>query len=132
MTITTLRVKKMTNKTPCIYIVDDDASVLKALTRLIVSNGLIVKAFDSGKKFLETYDKDLSGCIIVDVRMPGMTGLDLQKKLADMESTLPVIFITAHDDQGARKKAMENGAAAWLMKPVNEDDLLKAVAAVTS
>jgi FixJ family two-component response regulator len=122
----------MATKAPCIYVVDDDASVRRALTRLIVSNGLPVEAFGSGEKFLETYDKGSSGCIIADVRMPGMTGLDLQRKLVDRGSTLPVIIITAHDDETAREQAIENGASAWFLKPVSEEELLKAVASVTS
>jgi len=121
----------MATKAPCIYVVDDEPSVRRALTRLIKSNGLPVEAFGSGEKFLETYDKGSSGCIIADVRMPGMTGLDLQKKLAAMGSTLPVIFITAHDDETARKQAVKNGAAAWFLKPVSEEELLKAIASVT-
>jgi FixJ family two-component response regulator len=122
----------MATKAPCIYVVDDDASVRRALTRLFVSNGLPVEAFGSGEKFLETYDKGFSGCIIVDVRMPGMTGLELQKKLAAMGSTLPVIIITAHEDETARKQAMENAAAAWFLKPVDGEELMKVITSVTS
>lgn len=121
----------MTTNGPCVYVVDDDASVLKALARLIASNGYAVKAFGSGEKFLETYDKDLPGCIVTDVCMPGMTGLELQKKLADMGSTMRVIFITGHDNEAARAQAFGNGAVAWLLKPVGEEELLKAIGAAT-
>jgi len=121
----------MATKAPCIFVVDDDASVRKALKRLIVSNGLPVETFDSATEFLRSFNDNLAGCMILDVRMQGMTGLDLQKKLVSMGSCLPIIFITAHDDENARQQAIENGAAAWFMKPVNEDDLLKAIADVT-
>jgi FixJ family two-component response regulator len=120
----------MATKTQCIYIVDDDASVRKALARLFKASGLPVETFGSAVEFLESHKEGPSCCLVLDVRMPGMTGLDLQKKLTARGSNLPVIFITAHDDENARKQAMENGAAAWLMKPVNEDELLAAVAAV--
>ena len=121
----------MASKAPCIFVVDDDASVRKALKRLITSNGLLAETFGSATEFLESHKNDWTGCMILDVRMPGMTGLDLQIKMTDKGSSLPIIFITAHDDDTARKQAMDNGAAAWFIKPVNEDDLLKAIAAVS-
>lgn len=117
----------MATNAPCIYVVDDDASIRRALKRLIASNGLPVETFGSAAEFLESHNSGSIGCLITDLRMPGMTGLDLQKKLALLGWALPVIFITAHDDENARKEALENGAVAWFMKPVNEDDLMMAV-----
>jgi FixJ family two-component response regulator len=119
----------MANKAPCIFVVDDDASVRKALKRLMTSNGLPVETFGSATEFLESHNIYAPGCMILDVRMPGITGLDLQMNLAAKGSNLPIIFITAHDDDTARKQAMDAGARAWLIKPVNEDDLLKAITA---
>jgi FixJ family two-component response regulator len=120
----------MSERVPRVFVVDDDASVRKALARLFKASGLPVETFGSAAEFLESYKEGPSCCLVLDVRMPGMTGMDLQKKLKARKSILPVIFITAHDDENARKQAMENGAAAWFMKPVNEEDLLAAVAAV--
>jgi FixJ family two-component response regulator len=121
----------MATKAPCIYVVDDDASVRRALRRLIASNGLPVETFASAAEFLGSEKNNSTGCLILDVRMPGMTGLELQKKLAILGSSLPVIFITAHDDDVAQKQAIENGATAWFMKPVNEHDLMEAIHAAS-
>lgn len=120
----------MTTNSACVYVVDDDTSVLRALRRLLKANGLPVQTFSSAKEFLESYTDDLIGCLVLDQSMPGMTGLDLQKKLIGLGSELPVIFITAFEDEIARKQALTNGAVAWFMKPVSEEDLLKAIASV--
>ena len=121
----------METKAPCIYIVDDDASVQKALARLLAAHGLPVETYGSGEEFLAKYVMGSPGCIITDVRMPGLSGVELLKKLTALGSTMPVIVLTAYDDETARRQAIEGGAAAWLLKPVKAEDLLNAIDSVT-
>ena len=112
---------------PIIFIVDDDASVRRALKRLIVSAGLPVKTFASGEEFLSSGPPTVPGCVILDVRMPGLSGLDLQSRLAERGCTLPVIFMTAHEDDQLRSRAIEAGAADFLYKPLDDEVLLEAI-----
>jgi two-component system, LuxR family, response regulator FixJ len=121
----------METKAPYIHIVDDDPSVRKALARLLASHGLPVETYGSGEEFLAKYVMGSPGCIITDVRMPGLSGVELLRKLTSFGSTLPVIVLTAYDDETARRQAIADGAAVWLLKPVKAEDLLNAIDSVT-
>lgn len=109
-----------------IFVVDDDAPVRQALSRLLRSCGFDVDTFSSAQEFLSSVspEADVKACLVLDVKMPGMNGLDLQEKLRDSRWELPIIFITAFDDQKDREKAMAHGAVAFLQKPLSERDLL--------
>lgn len=110
-----------------IYIVDDDLSVRKALQRLVTSVGYDVEAYASSLDFLNSVPEDSTGCLILDVRMPGLNGLGLQSKMAAGNYKLPVIFITAYDNPQDRKQAMDAGAVAFLHKPFSDQELLDAI-----
>ncbi len=113
---------------PLISVVDDDVSVREALQSLLWSVGFAVKVFASAEEFLKSdYLRD-TGCLILDVRMPGMNGIELHRHLVASRSEVPVIFITAHgSEQGARSRAISDGAIDYLTKPFSEDALLNAV-----
>ncbi len=112
---------------PKVLVVDDDASVRVALRRLIRSAGLAVETFASAEDLLETWPSDTPGCLIVDVQMPGLSGLELQTKLAASGSTVPIIFITAHDDPNVRSRALNGGATDFLEKPFDDEELISAI-----
>jgi FixJ family two-component response regulator len=109
---------------PTIYIVDDDESVLRAMKRLIRSMDMDVETFESGQEFLDSDFRDQNACLIADIKMPVMGGMELQKKLLAQGSKLPVIFITAFDSKDLRSKAKESGAAGYFQKPVDGQALL--------
>ncbi len=110
-----------------VYVVDDDASFRKSLARLLKAHGYESQAYDSASGFLESGLAHRAGCIVLDIRMPGLSGLDLQEKLTESECTMPVIFLTGHGDIPMSVRAMKKGATDFLTKPVDEDVLLKAV-----
>jgi FixJ family two-component response regulator len=110
-----------------ISIVDDDESVRKAIKRLINSIGLEAEDFASAEDFLLSGRFEESACLILDLRLPGMSGLELQSHLAVIESRLPIIFISAHGDSLARARAIEAGAIDFLQKPFNENALFEAL-----
>mgnify|MGYP003587747574 CR=1 FL=1 len=110
-----------------IAIVDDDASICKALSRLVRSARMDAETFGSAREFLEQGESHEPDCAIVDVQMPGMTGLELSARLAAGKSRIPVIFITAYDAPEARDAAAASGAMAYLTKPVNDQVLLDAI-----
>jgi FixJ family two-component response regulator len=112
-----------------ICVVDDDASVRKALKRLLSSAGYEVAIFGSAEELLTSDRRDLPDVLVIDVRMPGLSGLELQRELAASGSRVPVIFITAHRDDHARTLAHQAGAGAYLEKPVDGDVLLEALRA---
>src|SRR5467141_2531030 len=113
---------------PTISIVDDDPAVRDALWRLMDSAGLAATAFSSAEEFLASPSRDQTDCLILDVRMPGMNGLELQRHLAASERDIPIIFITAHgSDENVRARALRDGAVAYLTKPFSEEALLEAV-----
>src|ERR1700693_3854903 len=112
---------------PVVFIIDDDASVRKALTNLLRSAGLKVEAFGTAQEFLTTKRPDGAGCLVLDVRLPGSSGLDLQRQLAEAGMQLPIIFITGHGDIEMSVKAMKAGAVDFLTKPFREQALLDAV-----
>ena len=110
-----------------ISIVDDDDSVRESLSGLIRSVGFRVTVFASAEEFLNSNHLSDTDCLILDVRMPGMNGLDLQRRLAASHMSIPVIFITAHGDEEARVRALNGGAVEYLLKPYSEDALLKGI-----
>ena len=113
--------------TKVIAIVDDDESVQSALQDLIESEGLSAKCFGSAEEFLASGLERKAACLIVDIRMPGMSGLDLQAKLKADRCDTPIIFITAHGDARVRIQAMREGAVEFLMKPFDDQVLLSRV-----
>ena len=110
-----------------IYVVDDDPAVLKALSRLLRSAGYQAITFTSAKAFLDGYQPDAPGCLVLDVSMPGITGLELQQWLIRAKSPLPIIFITGRGDIPTSVRSMRQGAVDFLTKPVNDTDLLNAI-----
>ena len=108
-------------------IVDDDRSVQSALKDLMESAGLLARCFKSAEEFLEWDQRNLTGCLLLDIRMPGMSGLELQAKLIAEGSSIPVIFITAHGDANMKMRAMKAGAVEFLTKPFDDEVLLKKV-----
>jgi len=114
---------------PTVFIVDDEPAVLKSLARLLHSAGLAVETFPSSQDFLNHHIPNTPGCLVLDVSMPGLNGLELQKTLAAKGSAVPIIFLTGHGDIPMSVQAMKRGAADFLTKPVDDDDLLKAVRA---
>jgi len=110
-----------------VYIVDDNPSVRKALSRLFRSLDYEVEAFVSAKQFLQEDPQGHPACVVLDVRMPRMSGLDLQEELADLGSDLPIIFITGHGDIDMAVKAMKDGAVDFLPKPFNDQDIIDSV-----
>jgi len=112
---------------PMVFVVDDYAPGRKSISRLLRAAGFVVAAFASAQEFLAQYDPAACGCLVLDLAMPGVSGLELQSILADKGSFLPIIFLTAHGDVSTSVQAMKHGAVDFLMKPVNDEDLLKAV-----
>jgi FixJ family two-component response regulator len=112
---------------PLISIVDDDDSLRNSLGNLLRSAGFRVREFASADAFLGSPDVRETGCLILDVRMPGMNGLALQEHLASADGRLPIIFITSHVDDHARVRAVGAGAVAFLYKPFREQELLDAI-----
>ena len=114
---------------PTVFIVDDYAPVRRSISRLLHAAGFAVAAFASAKEFLAQYDPQTLGCLVLDVAMPTVNGLELQRMLANVGSLLPVIFLTGHGDIPKSVQAMKRGASDFLTKPVNDEDLLAAVRA---
>jgi FixJ family two-component response regulator len=112
---------------PKISIVDDDESVREALKSLLKSAGFKPEAFASAEEFLKSGHLPGIACLILDVRMPGMSGLELQDRLSASRQRVPIIFISAHGDEEARERALESGAVAFLQKPFSDEALLKAI-----
>jgi FixJ family two-component response regulator len=110
-----------------IYVVDDDRPIREALSRLLKSAGYKVLTFSSAKEFMGHYEPDIPGCLVLDISMPGITGLELQRWLMQSNSSLPIIFLTGRGDIPTSVRAMKEGAVDFLTKPVNEEDLLKAI-----
>jgi FixJ family two-component response regulator len=110
-----------------IAIVDDDQSVQSALQDLIESEGLSTLCFGSAEEFLDSGAQNEAGCLIADIRMPGMSGIELQAKLKEDRCRIPIIFITAHGDARMRIQAMRDGAVEFLMKPFDNAVLLETV-----
>jgi len=112
---------------PLISVVDDNDSVRESLKGLIRSVGFAVEDFPSAEKFLNSDHLNDTRCLILDVRMPGMGGLELQRRLVKSSRDIPIIFVTAHGDEAARSQALKDGAADYLFKPFSEQALLNAI-----
>jgi len=117
----------MTETPSMVFVVDDDASIRKALDSLIRSVGLTVQLFGSAQEFLQAKPTDVPSCLILDIRLPGISGLDFQRKLAESNIFIPIIFITGHGDIRTSVRAMKAGAVEFLTKPWHEQDLLDAI-----
>jgi FixJ family two-component response regulator len=117
----------MSNPEPVVFVVDDDPSVRRAIKRLIGSLGLQVELFGSPQEFLGSERPDAPSCLVLDVRLPGMSGLDFQRELSEANLHIPIIFITAHGDIQMTVRAMKAGAVEFLTKPFRDQDLLDAV-----
>ena len=112
---------------PCRLLVDDDPLIRDALASLMRSVGLSVETFGSAPEFLHHQRPDAPGCLVLDVRLPGLSGLDLQHELAAAQITIPIIFITGHGDIPMTVRAMKAGAVEFLTKPFRDQDLLDAI-----
>lgn len=110
-----------------VFVIDDDASVRKSLTRLLYSYGFEVESFASAELFLERGPYEGVGCIILDIRMPGMSGMVLQERLSQTGNIMPIIFVTGHGDIPTSVQAMKKGAVDFLTKPFDDKDLLQAI-----
>ena len=112
---------------PVVFIVDDDSSVRRSLERLIQSVGLTAKSYASAQEFLQSGHREETGCLVLDVRMPEVSGLELQEKMTKAGILLPIIFISGHSTVPMSVRAMKAGALDFLQKPFDEQDLLEAV-----
>ena len=117
----------MNETPPIVYVVDDEPAVSISLKRLLRSVGLEARTYASAQEFLRSERPDTPGCLILDVRLPGLSGLDLQQELTAAKIDLPVIFITGHGDIPMSVQAMKAGAVEFLTKPFREQDLLEAI-----
>ncbi|HYV04869.1 MAG TPA: response regulator [Blastocatellia bacterium] len=115
------------NAVPAVFIVDDDPAVLKGLSRLLRLVQFTVVTFGSAQEFLEQHDPSAPGCLVLDMTMPGLSGLELQEALTTKDSSIPIIFLTGNGDVRKKVQAMKHGAFDFLTKPVNDDDLIRAV-----
>jgi FixJ family two-component response regulator len=113
---------------PTVHVVDDDASMRRSLARLLGGAGYDVAPYATAEEFLAAAGPSLTGCILLDLRLPGASGLELQDRLAERGCSAPVVFLTGHGDVPASVRAMKRGAADFLQKPVAADELLAAVA----
>jgi FixJ family two-component response regulator len=117
----------MTKTDQMVFVIDDDSAVRAAIKRLLMAVGLSVETFGSGREFLESSLPDVPGCVVLDVRLPGHSGLDLQREFAEQDIHLPIIFITGHGDIPMSVQAMKAGAVEFLTKPFRDQDLLDAI-----
>lgn len=113
--------------TPTVYIVDDDEAVRTGLSRLLRAAGIETATCPSAEAFLAQLDPQAQGCLVLDVAMPGASGIELHQELIRRQFGLPIIFLTGHGDVSTGVRAMKNGAVDFLIKPVNDDDLIAAV-----
>ncbi len=107
-----------------VYAIDDDRAVRESLGLLMKSMGLSARLFDSAQDFLDAYHPDMHGCIVLDIRMPGLSGIELHRQLIDLHCTMPVIFVTGHGDVPMAVEAMQNGAFDFIQKPFRDQELL--------
>ena len=117
----------MNHADPIVFVIDDDASFRQSTGRLIQSIGFQVKTFGAAAEFLSTGRTDVPSCMVLDVRLPGLSGLDLQQELGEAGVEIPIIFITGHGDIPMSVRAMKAGAVEFLTKPFREQDLLDAI-----
>jgi FixJ family two-component response regulator len=114
-------------ETALISIVDDDESMREAIQSLLRSVGFRTQTFASAEQFLQSDQIETTACLILDVRMPGMSGLELQRQLMATQYRIPIVFVTAHGDEEARARALQEGAVEFLLKPFSEEALLNAI-----
>lgn len=114
----------MDHPKPVVFIVDDDEAVRDSLRLLFKSVGLVSKTYHSATDFLEAFDPEQPGCLVLDVRMPGLSGLDLQRELTEKHAILPIIFISGHGDIPMAVKAMRDGAVDFIQKPFRDQELI--------
>ncbi len=117
----------MSDTSPIVFVVDDDDAVRDSLMDLVDSVGLNARAFASAKEFLDDFDASIPGCLVLDIRMPGMSGLDLQDRLVELGSKLPIVFITGHGDIPMAVRAVQRGAIDFIQKPFRDQELLDKV-----
>ena len=117
----------MSEAAPTVFIVDDDPSVRNGLARLVQAAGLRAESFDSAEAFLATGRGKNPGCVVLDLKMPGMTGTELQQRLEELDCRIPIIFLSAHGNVPAAAVAFKRGAVDFLVKPVDRDVLLAAI-----
>lgn len=117
----------MQNKQPIVAIVDDDEAVREATKALLRSIGLAAEAFSSGEEFLGSPHLGRTACLITDINMPGMNGLDLYRHVSTLPRSIPTILITAYPNESVRARALGEGAIGYLVKPFREDDLLDCI-----
>jgi FixJ family two-component response regulator len=116
-----------TEPNPVVFVIDDDASMRSAISRLLAAVGINVRTFTSAQEFLSTKLADVPGCLVLDVRLPGLSGLDLQKEMVARGIHYPIIFVTGHGDIPMSVQAMKAGAVEFLTKPFRDQDLLDAI-----
>jgi RNA polymerase sigma factor (sigma-70 family) len=117
----------MTERDQVVFVIDDDPSVRAAIKRLLGAVGQSCEMFESGREFLESRLPDVPSCVILDVRLPGLSGLDLQRKMAELSIHIPIIFVTGHGDIPMSVQAIKAGAVEFLTKPFRDQDLLDAI-----
>jgi two-component system response regulator FixJ len=117
----------MTETRQTVYVVEDDEAVRDSLELLLKSDGKAVRTYENANAFLKDYSDDMAGCIVLDIRMPGMDGMELQKKLNEKHSLLPIIFVTGHGDVPMAVDAMKEGAVDFIQKPYREEALLEKI-----
>jgi FixJ family two-component response regulator len=117
----------MTEPKQIVYVIDDDTSMRSAIKRLVAAVGFRVETFSSGGEFLASKLAEVPGCVVLDVRLPGLSGLDLQREMAETGIHTPIIFVTGHGDIPMSVQAMKAGATEFLTKPFREQDLLDAI-----
>jgi FixJ family two-component response regulator len=120
------------DQAPLVSVVDDDESVRDAIKNVLRSAGLRAETYASAEDFLDTGHPENSDCVILDIRMPGMNGLQLQRRLTDDGYAIPTIFVTAYADESSRQQAVKAGASAFLLKPFDPNGLLRSVQSVLS
>lgn len=121
---------RMKDDVPLVAVVDDEASICRALLRLLRSANYRAVAFSSASEFLASLDERMPDCVVLDLQMPGMTGIELQEQLQRVSNRPPVIVITAHDEPGTRKRCLALGAACYLRKPIESDTLIDSIGSV--
>jgi FixJ family two-component response regulator len=114
----------MKEKPATVFVVDDDDAVRTSLRLLLKSVGLPVETYGSAQEFLDAFDADRAGCLVLDIRMPGMSGLELQQKLNEIHAIVPIVFITGHGDVPMAVEAMQHGAVDFIQKPFRDQDLI--------
>ena len=125
-----MRVKKQSSAERLVSIVDDDASVRRSTGRLIRSLGLQAETFGSAEDFLSSGRAEQTACLLLDVRMPGMDGLELQRRLTDRTPPMPIVFLTGQASDEEERRALRAGAVAFLRKPVGKEALLRVLSTI--